>query len=245
MSADRRKILVMMCFALATVVSAVSSLNVALPDLARDTGATPTELQWIVDAYALVFAGLLLPAGAVGDRAGRPRVLLAGLAIFGTGAAIATRPRTDDPDRDPGVHGPGRGADHADHPVDHHRDLPGGRARSRRRRLGRCRGRQRPARPARLGGRARIATWSWVFGLSVVLALIAFVGSLRVVPAHDAHEGKALDPVGGALSASPCRLSCGPSSRVRSVAGATRWWSAVSRGGAARPRVRGLGAAPA
>ena len=90
MSADRRKILVMMCFALATVVSAVSSLNVALPDLARDTGATPTELQWIVDAYALVFAGLLLPAGALGDRLGRRRVLLSGLAIFGTGAAVAT-----------------------------------------------------------------------------------------------------------------------------------------------------------
>ena len=56
-----------LCLALATVVSAVSSLNVALPDLARDTGATTTELQWIVDAYALVFAGLLLPAGAIGD----------------------------------------------------------------------------------------------------------------------------------------------------------------------------------
>src|SRR5918997_4894756 len=80
----------MMCFALATVVSAVSSLNVALPDLARDTGATPTELQWIVDAYARVFAGLLLPAGALGDRLGRRRVLLAGLGIFGIAAAAAT-----------------------------------------------------------------------------------------------------------------------------------------------------------
>ena len=75
MSTERRHVLVMMCFALATVVSAVSSLNVALPDLARDTGATPTQLQWIVDAYALVFAGLLLPAGAIGDRFGRKRVL--------------------------------------------------------------------------------------------------------------------------------------------------------------------------
>jgi MFS family permease len=71
MPRERRKILVMMCFALATVVSAVSSLNVALPALAGDTGASPTELQWIVDAYALVFAGLLLPAGALGDRLGR------------------------------------------------------------------------------------------------------------------------------------------------------------------------------
>src|ERR687888_149978 len=91
MSTERRHVLVMMCFALATVVSAVSSLNVALPDLARETGASPTQLQWIVDAYALVFAGLLLPAGALGDRLGRRRVPLAGLAVFGGGALVATQ----------------------------------------------------------------------------------------------------------------------------------------------------------
>ena len=97
MTAERRRVLVMMCLALATVVSAVTSLNVALPDVARETGASPTQLQWIVDAYALVFAGLLLPAGAIGDRFGRRRVLLGGLAIFGTGAAAAmtvTEPNT-------------------------------------------------------------------------------------------------------------------------------------------------------
>src|SRR3954468_6474240 len=95
MTTDRRRVLLMMCVALATVVRAVSSLNIAIPDLARDTGATPTQLQWIVDAYALVFAGLLLPAGALGDRVGRRLILLIGLAIFGTGAAIATQ--IDDP----------------------------------------------------------------------------------------------------------------------------------------------------
>jgi EmrB/QacA subfamily drug resistance transporter len=68
------------------VVSAVSSLNVALPDLARDVHATSTQLQWIVDAYALVFSGLLLLAGAIGDRIGRRPVLLAGLAIFAIAA---------------------------------------------------------------------------------------------------------------------------------------------------------------
>ena len=54
-----------------TVVSAVSGLNVALPDLARETGATQTQITWIVDAYTVVFAGLLLFAGALGDRFGR------------------------------------------------------------------------------------------------------------------------------------------------------------------------------
>jgi MFS family permease len=67
----RRAVLAVMCVALMMVVAAVASLNVALPDLARSTGASQSQLQWIVDAYALVFAGLLLPAGALGDRYGR------------------------------------------------------------------------------------------------------------------------------------------------------------------------------
>jgi EmrB/QacA subfamily drug resistance transporter len=85
---QRNLVLAAMCLALATVVSAVSSLNVALPDIARDLRATQTELQWIVDAYAVIFAGLLLLAGALGDRLGRRLLLLAGLVIF-SGAAGA------------------------------------------------------------------------------------------------------------------------------------------------------------
>src|SRR5437764_1474488 len=54
-------------------------LNVALPTLVRDLGASASQLQWIVDAYVLVFAGLLLTMGAVGDRFGRRRALDAGL----------------------------------------------------------------------------------------------------------------------------------------------------------------------
>jgi EmrB/QacA subfamily drug resistance transporter len=84
---QRGLVLAAMCLALATVVSAVASLNVALPDLARDLRTTQTQLQWIVDAYAVVFAGLLLLAGALGDRLGRRSVLLAGLAIFSVAAA--------------------------------------------------------------------------------------------------------------------------------------------------------------
>ena len=88
LGASRRRDLVLaaMCLALATVVSAVSSLNVALPDIARELRATQTELQWIVDAYAVVFAGLLLLGGALGDRLGRRPLLLAGLAIFAVAA---------------------------------------------------------------------------------------------------------------------------------------------------------------
>ncbi len=88
----RRRILVLivMCAALGAVVSAVSSLNVALPGIARDLQATSSELQWIVDAYAMVFAGLLLLSGAIGDRLGRRPILLGGLALFAVAAAAAT-----------------------------------------------------------------------------------------------------------------------------------------------------------
>jgi EmrB/QacA subfamily drug resistance transporter len=77
------------CLALATVVAAMSSLNVALPDIARSTHASQTQLSWIIDAYSLVFASLLLLAGAIGDRYGRRRALIVGLAIFGAGSAVA------------------------------------------------------------------------------------------------------------------------------------------------------------
>ncbi len=84
-----RAVLPVIMVALAAVVSAVASLNVALPSVARDTGASQTQLSWIVDAYALVFAALLLLGGAIGDRYGRRRALLVGLAVFGSGSVAA------------------------------------------------------------------------------------------------------------------------------------------------------------
>src|SRR4051812_11168342 len=85
----REAVLRVMCVSLMMVVAAVASLNVALPGIARDTGATQTQLQWIVDAYALVFASLLLPVGALGDRLGRKPLLLAGLVLFGSVSFVA------------------------------------------------------------------------------------------------------------------------------------------------------------
>jgi EmrB/QacA subfamily drug resistance transporter len=81
--------MVVVSLALAAVVAAMVSLNVALPDLARSTGASQTQLEWIVDAYSLLFASLLLPAGALGDRYGRRRALIAGLAVFAGASALA------------------------------------------------------------------------------------------------------------------------------------------------------------
>jgi EmrB/QacA subfamily drug resistance transporter len=77
------------CLALAAVVAAMASLNVALPDIARDTHASQTDLVWVIDAYSLAFAALLLPGGGIGDRYGRRIALIGGLVIFGGGSAVA------------------------------------------------------------------------------------------------------------------------------------------------------------
>src|ERR1019366_4947082 len=61
-------------------------LNVALPTLVRQLHATSSELQWIVDSYAMVFAGLLLVGGTLADRFGRKRFFLIGLAVFALGS---------------------------------------------------------------------------------------------------------------------------------------------------------------
>ncbi|WP_073811091.1 MFS transporter [Kitasatospora sp. CB01950] len=65
-------------------------LNVALPDLARQLNADTGQQQWIVDAYTVVFAAAMLPAGLLGDRFGRRRTLVLGLALFGAASVLGT-----------------------------------------------------------------------------------------------------------------------------------------------------------
>ena len=78
-----------LCLSLLAIVIDNTIVNVALPTLVRDLDADVSELQWVVDAYTLVFAGLLLLAGTLGDRFGRRRTLLSGLAVFGVASAAA------------------------------------------------------------------------------------------------------------------------------------------------------------
>jgi EmrB/QacA subfamily drug resistance transporter len=86
--------LLVLCLSLMVIGLDNTILNVALPTLARPLalgglGASGSELAWIVDAYTIVFAGLLLTAGSLGDRFGRYRGLTIGLAIFGTGSMLS------------------------------------------------------------------------------------------------------------------------------------------------------------
>ena len=86
----RWAILATMCLSLVLIVATVSSVNVAIPSLAKsELTPSDTQILWIVDAYALVFAALLLPAGALGDRFGRKGALLVGLVIFASASAVS------------------------------------------------------------------------------------------------------------------------------------------------------------
>src|SRR5712691_9014822 len=85
----RRLILLVLCLSLLVVVIDNTILNTALPTLARVLHAGTSSLQWITDAYTLCFAALLIPAGALGDRYGRRRSLVGGLAVFALGSTAA------------------------------------------------------------------------------------------------------------------------------------------------------------
>lgn len=78
--------LAVMCMSLLIISLDNTILNVALPALVRDLDATTSELQWIVDGYTLVFAGLLLTTGSLGDRFGRKGALAIGLVVFCVGS---------------------------------------------------------------------------------------------------------------------------------------------------------------
>ena len=196
-----RLILLVVGLALMAVVSAVSGLNVALPSLARDTGASQTQLTWIVDSYTVVFAGLLLFAGALGDRYGRKLMLALGLVVFGTAAALGLL--VSDPDQLIIVRmlmGVGAAAIMPTTLSVITTSFP------------------EAERPRAIGVWVGIAgggailglfvtglllevfPWTSFFGLNVALAVLALIGVLAVVPSSVDEQPPALDVVGAVLS---------------------------------------------
>jgi EmrB/QacA subfamily drug resistance transporter len=94
-SGSRRwAVLAVLCVSLLVVSLDNTILNVALPDIVRDLHASSSQLQWIVDAYAIVFAGLMLVLGSLGDRIGRKRVFVVGLVLFAAGSAASAFSRS-------------------------------------------------------------------------------------------------------------------------------------------------------
>lgn len=90
----RWKILAVLCTALCIVVLDNTILTVALPSIKAELGAGESQLQWIVAAYGLIVAALLLPLAGVGDRFGRRKLLLTGTVLFAVTSAIAAFART-------------------------------------------------------------------------------------------------------------------------------------------------------
>ncbi|HEX8205018.1 MAG TPA: MFS transporter [Solirubrobacteraceae bacterium] len=88
---DPRRWWILGALSLALLVIGVDNtiLNVAIPTIERDLGASTGAMQWIVDSYMLVFAGLLLTMGSLGDRFGRRRALFTGLVLFGISSTVA------------------------------------------------------------------------------------------------------------------------------------------------------------
>ncbi|WP_088317734.1 MFS transporter [Kineosporia sp. R_H_3] len=197
----QRLVLAVMGVSLMTVVSAVSGLNVALPSLARDTGASQTELTWIVDAYTVVFAGLLLFAGALGDRYGRKGILVVGLLVFGAAAAGATV--TSDPQVLVALRAlMGVGAA-AIMPTTLSVITTSFPESERPRAIGVWVGIAGGGAVLGLFGAGLLLEWfDWnsFFALNVVLATLGLVGTLAVVPASRDPHAPPLDVVGALLS---------------------------------------------
>jgi EmrB/QacA subfamily drug resistance transporter len=198
----RMAVLRVMCIALMMVVASVASLNVALPGISSDTGATQTQLQWIVDAYSLAFAALLLPAGALGDRLGRKPVLVFGLSVFGLASVAAMF------------------ASSADQLIALRAVMGVGAAftmpvtlsvitsifppEERGKAVGTWVGVAAGGAVVGLLGSGIVlellSSWQAIFGLNVFMASIALVGTLKVVPATRESHPPRLDPIGTVLS---------------------------------------------
>lgn len=85
----RGAVLAILCVSLLVVSIDTTILNVAIPDIIRSLRASSSDLQWVLDVYAIVFAGLLLVFGSMGDRFGRKWMLVAGITVFGVGSAAS------------------------------------------------------------------------------------------------------------------------------------------------------------
>ena len=88
--ARQRAVLILMCVCVLTLQSLVAAINLAIAQLsASSLHPSSSQMLWIVDAYVIVFAGLLIPAGALGDRFGRKGLLMTGIGVFCAGAALS------------------------------------------------------------------------------------------------------------------------------------------------------------
>jgi EmrB/QacA subfamily drug resistance transporter len=200
---SRWTVLAVLCLSLLAVVIDGTIVNTALPTMARDLDASASDLQWIVDAYTLAFAGLLLVAGAAGDRYGRHRALAAGLVVFGASSALAAL--ASNAEQLIGARAlMGVGAAFVMPATlsilsDVFRSDPVGRAKA----IGiwsGVTGLGVAIGPSAGGLLLAHLSWSWIFLVNLPVVATALVLGRRFVPASRAERAPALDLVGAALS---------------------------------------------
>jgi DHA2 family multidrug resistance protein-like MFS transporter len=199
---NRWLVLAVLASSLLVVALDATILNVALPTLAADLEPSSTELLWIVDAYGLVLAGLLVAMSGLGDRVGRRRLLVAGLATFAVAAALAALAQSAPMLIAARVLLGVGGAMIMPSTVtllrtvfldDRERAIAvgvwsavaaGGFA----------------VGPIVGGALLEVADWPWVFGVQVPVVLLAIVAVVRLVPEWRSADPGPWDPIGVALS---------------------------------------------
>ena len=193
---DRRTKLVTlgtMCFALFMVMLDSTVVNLALPTIQRKLGASITELQWIVDAFILALASLLLTGGTLGDMFGRRRAFLGGLALFTGGSLACALSPSSTPYRRPRASGRRRRRHDAEHAVHHHQHLP--RPRERAKAIGIWAG-VRPGaghRPLIGGTMVDSLGWQSIFLINVPDRGPGLAFAWRFVPESADRDGRSLD----------------------------------------------------
>src|SRR3954466_9785444 len=88
MSSRQRWTLIAVCMGTFMLLLDITVVNVALPDIQKDLHSSFSDLQWVIDAYALMLAALLLTAGSLADLLGRRKVFATGLVVFSLGSLL-------------------------------------------------------------------------------------------------------------------------------------------------------------
>jgi EmrB/QacA subfamily drug resistance transporter len=204
-STDRRRWFGLVAIALATslVIIDITIVNVAIPAIITDLGATATQAQWIQEAYTLVFAALLLTSGRIGDRIGRRRMLVLGIGVFvGASVLAALAPSAELLIAARVLQGVGCSA-----------IFPATLSLINATFTGRERGIAFAVWGSTIGGMAAVgpllggwltteASWRWAFGINVPLGALVVVGMLAfVVESRDPDTRPGTDVVGALLSA--------------------------------------------
>ena len=190
--------LIAVCTATFMLLLDITIVNVALPAIQRSLDATFSDLQWVVDAYALALATCVLTAGSLADLFGRKRVFLIGVALFTLASAACGAAN------DPlfliiarGVHGPGRGDDVRDRARPALTGVPRKGTRHRVRRVGCDDRRSRSAIGPLAGGiLTSWLSWRWIFLVNIPIGIAAIILSAKQLHESSDPEHSRLDPLG-------------------------------------------------